>query len=236
MTTDLFEAETTALQHAQTMLAHYNAEASTYRHALAELVAHYEKLMRESKRLITRSDRTERELNTANAKLQQLTAALDYKARHDNLTGALNRGAIFDRAAQHLQQSPLALIILDIDFFKRINDEFGHPAGDAVIQELVVRLRFSLDGTGEVGRVGGEEFTVLMPDTSLENAFAIAERIRHCIADKPFPCLPNRQVTASFGVSWHPAGTRFEDAYQQVDTALYQAKHRGRNRVELVPA
>lgn len=234
MTSDLFEAETSALLGAQTALSHTEANAGSYRHALAELVAHYEKLMRESKRLIARSDRTERELNTANTKLQQLTAALDYKARHDNLTGALNRGAIFDRAAQYLQESPLSLIILDIDFFKRINDEFGHPAGDAVIQELVVRLRFALDGAGEVGRVGGEEFTVLLPDTPLATACEMAEHIRQCIADKPFPCLPGRQITASFGVSRHPAGTRFAEAYQLADTALYRAKQSGRNRVECI--
>lgn len=232
MTTDLFEAETLALHHAQTALTHANADAHIYHAALTELVAQYEKLMRESKRLIARSDRTERELNTANAKLQQLTAALDYKARHDNLTGVLNRGAIFDRAASCLQASPLSLMILDIDFFKHINDQFGHPTGDTVIQELVVRLRFALDNIGEVGRVGGEEFTVLLPDISLEQACLTAERIRQCIAEKPFLCLPDKQVTASFGVSWHPAGTRFEEAYLQADKALYKAKHLGRNRVE----
>lgn len=231
-TTDLFEAETAALERAQTVLSDSLANAGSYQQALGELAVHFEKLMRESKRLIARSDRTERELNTANAQLQQLTAALDYKARHDNLTGALNRGAIFDRAAQHLQQSSLSLIILDIDFFKRINDEFGHPAGDAVIREMVVRLRVALDGVGEIGRVGGEEFTVLLPDTPLTAAYHLAGHIRQCIAGQPFPCLPSEHITASFGVSWHPAGASFEEAYQQADIALYRAKHLGRNRVE----
>jgi diguanylate cyclase (GGDEF)-like protein len=229
---DLFEAETAVLANANEVLASDVVSADDYRTALKELVQGYGQLMRESRRLIARSDRTERELNLLNSRLKQLSDELDYKARHDNLTGALNRGAVFDLAHRFLEDSSLSLIVLDIDFFKRINDEFGHPAGDAVIRELVNRLRKSLDGKGEIGRVGGEEFTVLLRNASLDEAVQLAEKVRLAIAGELFSCLPSRPVTASFGVSWSKAGSDFEDAYARADAALYQAKHGGRNRVE----
>ncbi len=230
--TDLFAAEAAALAQAQAALDQGGQSAERYQAELAQLVTHYRRLMRETRRLINHSDRTEYELNAANAKLQQLGEALAYKARHDTLTGALNRGAVFERAHHHLQQSTLALIVLDIDFFKRINDTFGHPTGDAVIQELVQRLRTHLAGMGEIGRVGGEEFTVLLPGLPLAQAAGIAESIRQAVAGQAFTCLPRHAVTASFGVSWSPPLTEFSDAYARADLALYRAKHGGRNRVE----
>ncbi|QDD66045.1 GGDEF domain-containing protein [Herbaspirillum seropedicae] len=229
---DLFEQEALALQRANDVLAMAAPEPSAYRAALQELVQHYGQLMRQSRRLISRSDRTERELNQLNARLQQLSDELDYKARHDNLTGALNRGAVFERAHQVLQKSPMSLVVLDIDFFKRINDEFGHPTGDAVIRELVARLRTTVDGVGVIGRVGGEEFTILLPGMALEPAVVLAGRIRQAIAGERFGCLPARPVTSSFGVAWATAGSDFEQAYARADQALYQAKRSGRNRVE----
>jgi diguanylate cyclase (GGDEF)-like protein len=229
---DLFEMETAALAQAFQVLSADGMPAGSYYTALDELAKHYQRLMRETRRLIARSDRTELELNALNNRLQQLSAELDYKARHDNLTGALNRGAVFERASHFLKKAPLALIVLDIDFFKHINDEFGHPTGDAVIRELVARLNATLGNAGEIGRVGGEEFTVLLPETDLADALHTAEAMRQAIADEMFACLPSRQVTASFGVSWSEPGSDFEEAYGSADTALYLAKNRGRNRVE----
>jgi len=232
---DLFEVETAILARATQALANGADEVAPYRVALEELVRSYGRLMRESRRLIARSDRTEKELNQLNSRLKQLSDELDYKARHDNLTGALNRGAVFERAHHFLKNSALSLIVLDIDFFKRINDEFGHPTGDAVIRELVHRLQRSLEGKGEIGRVGGEEFTVLLRDTSLDEAVTLAEKVRVSIAAETFSCLPSHSVTSSFGVSWSSAGSDFEEAYARADTALYKAKHGGRNRVECEP-
>ncbi|MBP0597536.1 GGDEF domain-containing protein [Herbaspirillum sp. LeCh32-8] len=229
---DLFEEEAEALERAKSVLSSGTDDFARYRAALEELMQHYGQLMRQSRRLISRSDRTERELNLLNARLKQLSDELEYKARHDNLTGALNRGAVFDSAHRILEQSAMSVIVLDIDFFKRINDEFGHPTGDAVIRELVNRLRVALDGVGLIGRVGGEEFSILLADMPLDEAVLHAERIRHAIAGEAFPCLPSRPVTSSFGVSWSAAGGDFEDAYARADQALYEAKRGGRNRVE----
>jgi diguanylate cyclase (GGDEF)-like protein len=229
---DLFEVEAAILARATAVVAAGSTEPAPYRQALEELVQSYGRLMRESRRMIARSDRTERELNQLNSRLKQLSDELDYKARHDNLTGALNRGAVFEKAHAFLTASALSLIVLDIDFFKRINDEYGHPTGDAVIRELVNRLRKTLNGRGEVGRVGGEEFTVLLPGVRLEQAVQIAEEIRLSIVAEVFSCLPQHPVTASFGVSWSDMAHDFEEAYARADVALYQAKHGGRNRVE----
>ncbi|HUH87765.1 MAG TPA: GGDEF domain-containing protein [Pusillimonas sp.] len=229
--THLFEAETHALERAQNAVTAEQAEPQFYRQALNDLIRHYRRLMRETHRLIQHGDRTEAELNAVNAKLQQLSAELDYKARHDSLTGILNRSAIFDLAQRHLKQGPMSLVLLDIDFFKRINDTFGHPAGDAVLQELVVRLSETLDGRGEVGRVGGEEFTILLPGRTLMDSVAIAESIRANIAKRSFSQLFSHPVTASFGVSFNLPGTPFETAYAEADAALYRSKNQGRNQV-----
>ena len=228
---DLFEQEATALARAQRAHGDASLSAAQYRAALGDLVDHFERLMRESRRLIRRSDREERELNVLNEELHDLAAQLEYKARHDSLTGALNRGAIFERAGAQLQHGPLSLVVLDIDFFKSINDAYGHPAGDAVICEVVNRLRGAVPAAAEIGRVGGEEFSILLPEFDFESALRQAERMRQAIAGEPFVCLPGRVVTASFGVSWTAANGNFGDAYASADEALFEAKRGGRNQV-----
>ena len=158
---DLFEAEESALRAAAEVHAQDSLDSSSYREALGALIVRFRRLVRETRRVIVHSDRQERELNALNARLRQLAAELDYKAKHDPLTGAFNRRAVIELTEAHLHDAALALIVLDIDHFKRINDEYGHPAGDAVIVELVARLRTVAPEHAEIGRVGGEEFTVV---------------------------------------------------------------------------
>ncbi len=231
MDKELFEVEMAALADAQAIAADPGHGADVYRQALLDLAQHYRRLMRETHRLIRHADRSEAELNAANLKLQQLSSELDYKASHDPLTGVLIRGAVFEEAKRILHERPLSLVMLDIDFFKRINDTFGHPAGDAVIQEMVERITGSLQKRGIIGRVGGEEFSILLPDTPLAESARIAEALRYGIASRPFDCLPAHPVTASFGLSWSESGIAFENAYSMADAALYEAKKQGRNRV-----
>lgn len=231
MDAELFEAEMQALSRAQAVVEATGTDVDLYRRALEDLMQQYRRLMRETHRLIRHGDRTEAELNAVNARLQKLSEELDYKARHDSLTGILNRSAVFELAQRYLQEESLALILLDIDFFKQINDRYGHPAGDAVLRELAERLSRALAGRGDVGRVGGEEFTILLPGTALRDSTAIAESIRHSIAGRAFTSLPGHAVTASFGVGWSAPGTEFEHAYSRADAALYRAKNKGRNRI-----
>jgi diguanylate cyclase (GGDEF)-like protein len=229
----LFKSEAEALEQVRSVLALPGADAEVYRASLSGLASHYERLMRETRRLIGRSDRAEREMNALNAQLQTLARQLEYRATHDALTGVLNRGAIIDMTAQALMRTGAVMIVLDIDHFKHVNDAFGHPAGDAVIQGIVECLRKIVGETGAIGRVGGEEFTVLIPGGQLEEGLALAEAMRQAVADHVFGEPVNRVITASFGVSANPVGTSFDLAYGLADTALYHAKRQGRNRVEV---
>jgi diguanylate cyclase len=122
--------------------------------------------------------------------------------------------------------------VLDIDEFKRINDDFGHPAGDAVILGVVDCLRRIVGEQGFIGRVGGEEFTVLLPGHDPASAALLAEKMREAISHCVFAPPVDRRVTASFGVSANVRGTDFDTAYGLADAALYRAKRGGRNRVE----
>ncbi len=229
---DLFKSEFDALGHARSILALPQADAQLYRQSLTDMALHFERLIRETRRLIGRSDRAEREMNTLNTQLQVLARQLEHRATHDALTGVLNRGAIIEQTSTTLLKVGVAMIVLDIDHFKKVNDEYGHPAGDAVIQGIVGCLRDIVGERGLIGRVGGEEFTVLLPGGSLADGVGAAEAMRAAIAEHVFPLPVNRAVTASFGVSAHPAGTGFEVAYGSADAALYRAKRGGRNRVE----
>lgn len=227
---DLFEQEAGVLQAARALYVADDADAERYRAALGDLTLHFERLMRETRRLIARSDRAEREMNALNQQLQTLTQQLEYRATHDALTGVLNRGAVIDQAGQALRRNGGAMIVLDIDHFKRINDEFGHPAGDRVIQAIARCLQELVQAPAIVGRVGGEEFTVLLPTLARDEALAMTERLRQRIVQEATGPAP---VTASFGLSLNPPGTEFELAYGLADAALYRAKRGGRNQVVL---
>lgn len=227
---DLFEQEAGVLQAARALYVADDAAAERYRAALGDLTLHFERLMRETRRLIARSDRAEREMNALNQQLQTLTQQLEYRATHDALTGVLNRGAVIDQAGQALRRNGGAMIVLDIDHFKRINDEFGHPAGDRVIQAIARCLQELVQAPAIVGRVGGEEFTVLLPTLARDEALTMTERLRQRIAQEATGPAP---VTASFGLSLNPPGTEFELAYGLADAALYRAKRGGRNQVVL---
>lgn len=230
---DLFESENAALEKARGTLAASVADAQIYRQSLAELSTHFERLMRETRRLIGRSDRAEREMNLLNLQLQTLAQQLEHRATHDALTGILNRGAVIELACKALREDSVVMIVLDIDHFKRINDDYGHPTGDAVIQGIVTCLRRIVADAGIIGRVGGEEFTVLLPAYELDAALKLTEGMRDAIASHVFPNPVSRSITASFGVSISPGGTDFDTAYGLADAALYSAKRSGRNRVEV---
>jgi diguanylate cyclase (GGDEF)-like protein len=211
---DLFQNESEALEKARAIHANVDADAQQCRIALAE-----------TRRLIGRSDRAEREM-------QALTQQLQYRATHDALTNVLNRSAVIERTSKALRVDRAVMILLDIDEFKKVNDEFGHPVGDTVILGIVDCLRRIVGEQGLIGRVGGEEFTVLLPGHDLASALQLAEKMRAAIGSHVFAAPVNRHITASFGVSANPPRTDFDTAYGLADSALYKAKREGRNRVE----
>src|SRR5471030_3070759 len=173
---DLFTAEAAALAAARSMHADVDAPGAEQRRVLGELILHYERLMRETRRLIRRSDRAERDMHQLNRQLHELAGQLEYRATHDPLTGALNRGAVIEHASRCLEQGDVALIVLDIDHFKQVNDDFGHPAGDAVIQAVVDCLNALFGREVAIGRVGGEEFSVVWPTASAFDAAVVGQR------------------------------------------------------------
>lgn len=228
---ELFTEENLILDSSREVAEQPRLDAEIYRQALINLNGHYQRLIRESYRLIARSDRAERELTQLNAQLQKLAEKLEYEATHDPLTEVFNRSAIINRISSSLQESDAAIILLDIDHFKNINDNYGHPTGDAVIRELIKRIELSVPKSGSIGRVGGEEFTILLPGANLGQAVIIASYIHSALNAAPLKSLPDRLVTASFGLSWGAKSSRFDDLYVVADAALYEAKRRGRNRV-----
>lgn len=175
---------------------------------------------------------------------QQLANKLAIQATIDSLTDVYNRRAFDEFAKKSVlraqrEQTPISMILMDIDFFKQVNDQYGHQVGDKVLQEFSLRLKNSLRQYDILSRYGGEEFTLLLPDTDTSTAMIIAEKLRNTIAQPVF-CLEDGAelaVTASFGV----ATIQGEDIdWQQfislVDQALYHAKESGRNCVKLYSA
>lgn len=207
--------------------------------ALGNLIDEFERVVRDMRRLINHSDRSERELNRANRRLRELTDALDWKSRHDGLTGLLNRAALIERAQKQFGDHALGLILVDVDHFKKINDTYGHPVGDIVLRSVAECLA-AVTGSEHCGRMGGEEFALLCPMPTHEQApaqedegFRLAEQARRCIETLKFEVARNLRVTASFGVAYADAGVLFDRLYLVADDMLYQAKTNGRNRVEL---
>lgn len=168
---------------------------------------------------------------------ERLRGALEFIASHDHLTDAFSRGAFIELLNKELARSrrhkrPLAVLMFDLDYFKSINDRYGHVVGDSVIVDFVRRTRQLLRQHDSIGRYGGEEFVALLPETSLEEAQAVAERICAGIAKQGEDSLP--PYTVSIGVAVTMSGALPVDALlSDADRALYRAKANGRNRVEL---
>lgn len=161
-------------------------------------------------------------------------------ALFDSLTGTLSRPAFFQHADKEFSRSkryyrPLSVIMLDIDHFKRVNDKYGHQAGDQVLQIFTEACQEVIRNTDLMGRVGGEEFALLLPDTPVKAAYNLAERLRERI--NKYPYLAGEmliEITASLGVAeLQHSDENFKALLQRADEALYTAKHSGRNRVKL---
>ena len=176
--------------------------------------------------------------------LKALNHELQYRASHDALTGLLNRGAIMELmrrthadAKRHTRS--LSVLMLDVDHFKRINDGHGHPAGDEVLKAVAQRLQGVLRAGDAVGRMGGEEFVIMLDHCDELRAQLVAERCRSVIADSPIPIQGERvaalDVTLSVGaVLLDPQSDLSpQDAVRQADAALYHSKRSGRNQVTL---
>ena len=179
------------------------------------------------------------QLSRSNAELQQEKDRFRRLSTVDPLTQAYNRFGIDQivstlmifniERGQHQDAPEFALIIIDIDYFKRINDRRGHDAGDRVLQQISAVINKAIRPQDFLGRWGGEEFVVIMPSTRKEFAIALAEKIRLMIYDTEFEPGNPLAVTASFGVSDKLADEDFASTFKRADSALYKAKNQGRN-------
>jgi diguanylate cyclase (GGDEF)-like protein len=160
-------------------------------------------------------------------------------AMHDELTGLMNRRAVMscvnEEASSSLRTStPLAVLIVDVDYFKRINDAHGHGVGDEVLRELANRLRSAVRQGDHVGRLGGEEFGVVLPRSTIDAALRIADRMRLHIGQQPFATSAGPlKVTVSIGLAGNDARLPMNEVVLAADRALYHAKHAGRDQVQV---
>jgi len=170
--------------------------------------------------------------------LADLNQQLTMMAQTDALTGLLNRRAIFELGTQDIERClryarPLAIIMIDVDMFKSVNDQYGHQAGDAVLARVGRVLLESLRTSDKSGRYGGEEFIVVAPEANAETAHELSERLRSILAAQTIQAEGNEiRITVSIGFSLLLPGDDFARLTKRADEALYLAKRNGRNRVE----
>jgi two-component system cell cycle response regulator len=162
----------------------------------------------------------------------------------DPLTGLFNRRYLDSHigklaARSRDRTSPLSLLVIDIDYFKSINDTYGHDAGDRVLAEFSRRMRGAVRNADLVCRVGGEEFVIVLPNTGLKESGLVAERLRACVAREPY-AIEDRadplQITASIGLAMLRKDEQVSDLIKRADTALLEAKSAGRDRVKVEAA
>jgi diguanylate cyclase (GGDEF)-like protein len=209
-------------------------------------IQHEELLARVNTHIALRN--LQRRLEEKNAQLEaeiaerkELQQTLERLAVTDSLTGTFNRRHFFDLAGQEIARSqrykrPLSVIMFDIDHFKRVNDRYGHLVGDQILCSIAGRVQGELRINDVLGRYGGEEFAILLPETCQPDAFHVAERLRESVADRPFQIDRGElRITISLGVTCVDDRPELsvERLLDEADKALYRAKRGGRDRSEV---
>ncbi len=213
-------------------------------HSLGELRAKTRRIERE-KRILTKLKETNEQLEVAVERANHMAMEAEVakqellaQSRTDLLTGVFNRRAILSQIEIELSRAQrenkkVSFSLLDIDHFKKINDTYGHMAGDDVLREVVRRISKAIRKYDSLGRFGGEEFLVVIPGAKKSDAYTIGERIRSAIGETDFSINGSKiRVTASLGVVTGDGNANIDDLIAMADKAMYQAKDNGRNRVE----
>ncbi|MFW6335000.1 MAG: GGDEF domain-containing protein [Desulfosalsimonas sp.] len=239
----IFSKEEKTIEEAEAVLNSPEFKQNPFFQPYHDLLDEYKKLFRQTRRLVKMSDRMQKDLNELNAELQKHKEILSQMSYVDGLTGIANRRkfnevieAEWKRAAR--SAAPLALIILDLDFFKPYNDNYGHSAGDECLVQVARGLSDAVNRPGDLAaRYGGEEFAVLLPETDISGAINVACRIQDNIEAlglvhgfSPVSAV----VTASIGAAAMVPDKKlsYNELVEAADQQLYAAKQEGRNRVK----
>jgi diguanylate cyclase len=219
--------------------AELDALAEAASSALVELNLEYEQLVRHMQAVLEEKDELLRQKDALEKELRELTKSLRHDASTDPLTGLPNRRSFDAKCERMLAEAertarPHSLLVLDLDFCKRVNDAYGHASGDAVLARLARLLQAELRPEDAPARFGGEEFVVLLPGTTAVQALAVAERIRKRVESTRVLAGEHRiAMTVSIGVATFRRGRTDESQalFERADAAPYEAKRRGRNCV-----
>jgi diguanylate cyclase (GGDEF)-like protein len=185
-------------------------------------------------------DSMRKRLHKRGAELSEAYKRIEELAELDELTGSFNRRCIMRMLddeiarARHLE-TPCAIALIDLDWFKRVNDHYGHPTGDEVLRTFAITVFANIRHIDKFGRYGGEEFLLVLPDTPDEEAIRTLDRLRAIIADLDWSAFsPGMQVTISAGVATLRPDETADTFLARADSALYAAKEQGRNRIASV--
>lgn len=198
------------------------------------MIRSYNELKDYSNLLEQRVEQRTLELQQSNERLKELNRELETMATTDTLTGIFNRlkfNAILETEVQRYIRYAhnLSIILFDLDLFKNVNDEYGHDVGDLVLIAIARLVKETIRTSDVFARWGGEEFIILLPETTLKQACLVAEKVRQTIESNEFEEV--KGVTCSFGVSQFRSGDVIKDFFKRCDDALYEAKKHGRNKV-----
>lgn len=239
----IFSKETQVIEKAESIASNVEFTENPLRKPYLELLSEYKKLFRQTQRLVKMSDRMQKSLNELNADLQSHKEILARMSYIDGLTSIANRRR-FDEYLEgewkrNLREGcPLALILLDLDYFKQFNDHYGHGAGDECLIQIAQALAHSVNRSSDlVARYGGEEFVVLLPGTDFSGAMKVASRIQkniYALDIKHEYSEVAPMVTVSIGTAMTiPDGTLTPQTFtHEADKQLYAAKQAGRNQIK----
>ena len=204
------------------------------------LLDNYKKLFKQSKRLIRMSDRMEAELATTKAELEKYSKKLQVQATTDTLTGLANRRKITELLQEESEEliknnkKNFIIIMMDIDHFKKVNDNYGHPMGDQVIKKVSNQMQNKIGSEGVVGRFGGEEFLTILYNDDINFVGRLSNEIREEIEKKKIEFEGKTiNVTVSMGIASSVETKVYKELINKADERLYKAKENGRNQVIL---
>ncbi len=239
----IFTRETRVIEKAELLAGRDDVSGSRLQEAYFELLSEYKKLFRQTQRLVKMSDRMQKNLNDLNAALQEHKEILSRMSYVDGLTTIANRRRFDECLANEWQRDKrdgrsLALLLLDLDFFKQYNDHYGHSAGDECLIKVAQALDKSVNRAGDlVARYGGEEFAILLPEIELSGAMQVAARVQSNIRNLSIAHEYSSiaaVVTVSIGVAVMIPNAQCgsQKLIEAADRQLYAAKESGRNQIK----